>query len=183
MNKLNYASLEASKRLQDAGILLDTDYYWTDLDRQKSTKGGKSYPPNWKLISKRIFTENLHIPAPSMAEVWRELPWQLVISGCDCMLGIFQPRADLTYAVYDWHGEWLMHTRNTNHIHAMIDLLIWARKDAMKKAVASCPICDKRFERNYIHMKDAAINIIWIDLREHIFENHFNVETEECSTE
>lgn len=28
MNKLNYASPEASKKLVDNGILLETDFYW-----------------------------------------------------------------------------------------------------------------------------------------------------------
>ena len=44
MNELNYASLEASKRLYDAGIVLETDAVWAQriyLD-----------PPDWVLISK-----------------------------------------------------------------------------------------------------------------------------------
>ena len=77
MNELNYASLEASKRLYDAGIVLETDAVWAQriyLD-----------PPDWVLISKDTYDSGYFrnelnnqyeygIPAPSMAEVWRALP-------------------------------------------------------------------------------------------------------------
>ena len=65
MNELNYASLEASKKLYEAGIVLETECYWHFND----------YKYEWQLERRDYFTENIGlIPAPSMSEVWRELP-------------------------------------------------------------------------------------------------------------
>ena len=63
MNTQNYASLEACQRLVDAGVVLETDAIWS------------LFYNGWRLV---LRTE-LHplvedYPAPSMAEVWRELP-------------------------------------------------------------------------------------------------------------
>ena len=108
MNELNYASFEASKRLVDAGIVLETESCWRyGLDDK------------WSLVSVDWATTMMSntlkvIPAPSMAEVWRELP----------------------------HGSWI-HTgsqgneawfdekcfRNDNPTDALIDLLIWVLKE------------------------------------------------------
>ena len=60
MNLSNYSSLEASQRLVAAGIVLETEAYWhccNGFCELKSFKDGK-----------------INYPAPSMAEVWRELP-------------------------------------------------------------------------------------------------------------
>ena len=63
MNELNYASLEASKKLHEAGIVLETDALWS------------LFLDGFHLIMKtelHPLVENY--PAPSMAEVLRELP-------------------------------------------------------------------------------------------------------------
>ena len=62
MNKLNYATLEASKRLVEAGIVLETEAYWS------------KYLPvgEWELCECGFSDDSY--PAPSMAEVWRALP-------------------------------------------------------------------------------------------------------------
>ena len=67
MNPLNYASLEASKRLVSAGIVLETDYQW--FHYKEETFG-------WDITRRigSVIAEPYCIPAPSMAEVWRELP-------------------------------------------------------------------------------------------------------------
>ena len=65
MNELNYASLEASKKLVENGIVLETDYFYVNTF---SNMG-------WVFRQKGGFNdEDDFIPAPSMAEVWRELP-------------------------------------------------------------------------------------------------------------
>jgi hypothetical protein len=63
MNNLNYASREASQRLVDVGIVLETEKVWFF-----STTG-------WELVDRyTAHPVNRHyLPAPSMAEVWREL--------------------------------------------------------------------------------------------------------------
>jgi hypothetical protein len=70
MNEANYASLEASKRLAEAGILLETEAGWYKIFRP----GFHSFD---MVLSMRSGNEKFYgdnYPAPSMAEVWRELP-------------------------------------------------------------------------------------------------------------
>jgi len=62
MNTQNYASLEASKRLHDAGIVLKTEAYWIRVANSPMM-----------LVDNRHGADEYY-PAPSMAEVWRELP-------------------------------------------------------------------------------------------------------------
>jgi hypothetical protein len=65
MNPNNYGSLEASQRLHAAGIVLETEKVWGFRDGI------------WSLFDRAgIDLEEVikHIPAPSPAEVWRELP-------------------------------------------------------------------------------------------------------------
>ena len=102
MNELNYASLKASKRLVDNGIVLKTDAIWCQ------------YLCGYRLIMR---TE-LHpltevIPAPSMAEVWRELPDGITIKKWDGKL-----------VIIDDDGT----NFNLNPTDALIDLLIFVRK-------------------------------------------------------
>ena len=73
MNPNNYASLEASRRLIEAGIVLETDFY-------HYVPYPKQYPDKSEIISKKDISPLKPIqgvefyPAPSMAEAWRELP-------------------------------------------------------------------------------------------------------------
>jgi hypothetical protein len=54
MNEQNYASFEASKKLFDAGIILETkEYHWVEMEDR---------------------CDEFAVPAPSFGEVWRELP-------------------------------------------------------------------------------------------------------------
>jgi hypothetical protein len=111
MNELNYASLEASKRLVDAGIVLKTEMVWAELP-----------PENWQLQSRLdyhlVFQYCPSVPAPSMVEVWRELPENTV------MIKVFKK-----------HFAYIKTTAfpnlpNTNPTDALIDLLIWVRKES-----------------------------------------------------
>ncbi len=103
MNLNNYASPEASKRLADAGIVLETEAVWY-----------KFPDTDWKLgrIGYEIDKYSIHIPAPSMAEVWRELP-----------TGTRMIKGNDTYEV--WLTEKpLASCINVNPTDALIDLLI-----------------------------------------------------------
>lgn len=74
MNPLNYATLEASKRLVDAGIVLETEKVWVQIPNLYVTNPDGSSPLRWECRDKAYGSYKDFIPAPSMAEVWRELP-------------------------------------------------------------------------------------------------------------
>jgi hypothetical protein len=111
MNPLNYATLEAGQRLHAKGIELRTDFYWhlvPDKDPEllfEAFAGMLDCPPECKLI-----------PAPSMAEVWRELPNRTEIFKEDGENeGLFS------------NGRTIGRTRDANPTDALIDLLIWVK--------------------------------------------------------
>lgn len=110
MNELNYASLEASKRLAEAGIVLEIETVW----RKKRDKTG------YYLSRKALYHRTSDAPAPSMAEVWRELPEgsTLYNSGDIARAYMANPKLSGSYKA------------NTNPTDALIDLLIWVRKEA-----------------------------------------------------
>jgi len=124
MNPLNYASLEASKRLIDAGIVLETEAYWRPYE----------YPDRreWNLYF-RGMNHVEQVPAPSMAEVWRELPGTFRTKE----KGLYELQMDkninFTHAFYvDYEtGINLPFNRkgSPNPTDALIDLLIWVRKE------------------------------------------------------
>ena len=134
MNEANYASLEASKRLVDAGIVLETEVFWAWEDPCSPDDPAYEAYGQWKLTA-QIYG-GIHskcIPAPSMAEVWRELP-ETALQPCrDTTTGYcheylsLQKDGDLTVAGY---GEYSEIGRNSNPTDALIDLLIWVRKEA-----------------------------------------------------
>ena len=112
MNELDYTSLEISKRLAEAGIVLETDALWAT-----SIHGGAS-----QLIHKedadKLFGQVTIVPAPSMAEVWRELPEGTELLKC---------KND--YVAVWAQVEMSPDFENTNPTDALIDLLIWVRKE------------------------------------------------------
>lgn len=103
MNNLNYASFEASKKLHDAGIVLETDYYWC-LDNSVG----------WYLRDESTFAFDVHtsIPAPCFTEVWT----------------VCKKQPDgITKAYTDEPFSNLKVMFNTNPTDALIELLIWAK--------------------------------------------------------
>ena len=122
MNELNYASLEASKRLYEAGIVLETDYYWwlmVDFDGHYV----------WELKSNGLYGPDC-IPAPSMAEVWRELPEEI---GTDRLELMMWKEGDFTICCYgdDRKEVWRGRQESKNPADALIELLIWLKGEAM----------------------------------------------------
>ena len=127
MNPNNYASLEASNRLVEAGIVLETDCIWVKWYSDNYPQG------EWRLKYKALiqveeFTEQY--PAACFTEVWRELPDQVsragVISEAKALIG----HKDNQEAMYWPHAVYI----NTNPTDALIDLLIWVRKEAAMDA-------------------------------------------------
>lgn len=132
MNPLNYASLEASKRLVEAGIVLGTEVCWSPIFDFNMSSVGKPVPiKDWELMRCEHINGSMWalkaIPAPSMAEVWRELPKEAILHiYFDSRGTVIEYRlASLTICVaktvYD-----------TNPTDALIDLLIWVRKEKGK---------------------------------------------------
>ena len=111
MNTQNFARLEACKRLVEAGIVLKTESCWRyGLDDK------------WSLVSVDWATTMMSntlkvIPAPSMAEVWRELPDSTCIN----------KDGDYTKCWID-SKVLLKVFQNENPTDALIDLLIWKEK-------------------------------------------------------
>lgn len=103
MNELNYASLEVSKKLVEAGIILDTDTVWR-LDKINN---------GYFLTNCNPMSITTDTPAASMVEVWRELP-NRAICNHDAYSGIT--------------GCWTRDSpfiQNTNPANALAELLIW----------------------------------------------------------
>lgn len=118
MNEQNYASLDTSKRLVEAGIVLETECIWF-----------KGVDRDWHLTSKWLANRAPEkIPAPSMAEVWRELPSIHKSTVFDNQLIIC--KSDLHGTVAGYGPMLLAQIVNPNPTDALIDLLIWVRKEA-----------------------------------------------------
>ena len=110
MNPDNYGTLEPCQRLVAAGIVLETDYVWVM----------RFHGELWELIPKPETPFRYQVPAPSMAEVWKELP------------------DGITFVRNKRHGDgaWCQYSKpfiSTNPTDAMIDLLIWLAEKGKEK--------------------------------------------------
>jgi hypothetical protein len=129
MNPNNYASLEASKRLVETGIVIETEAGWYKIFRP----GCHSFD---MVLSMRSGNEKFYgdnYPAPSMAEVWRELPDIIKTDHGLSFLSIRKVVShadDLTYINAEYDQSPNSFVRNDNPTDALIDLLIWVRKEA-----------------------------------------------------
>ena len=111
MNELNYASLEASKKLVENGIVLETDAVWGKLD---TCDYGLFY--SWQ------YANDDCIPAPCFTEVWRELPWVIDNYGLISMNKV----DNITCCGYR-KGMAIREPKfeSENPTDALIDLLVW----------------------------------------------------------
>jgi len=117
MNPQNYASLEASKRLIEAGIVLETDFYWVYCKKSKAAVPilVSWNDPSW-LRKSAHFRKSY--PALSMGEAFMELPCEAVVyKGAE------------EYFAYLLTSQREVTFNNTNPIDALIDLLIWVRSE------------------------------------------------------
>lgn len=127
MNELDYASREAAQRLQDAGIVLETEAGWSYEPCDGEDGCGTVW--KWILRTKQYGFCTRNIPAPSMAEVWRELP-QNKGQEDTYILQLHLGKNSITYAgYYSCAGYDLIKFSNTNPTDALIYLLIWVRKE------------------------------------------------------
>ncbi len=114
MDERNVASLEASKRLHDAGIILETDAVWEGKEGQTRLNLKANCPDGF--------------PAPSMAEVWRELPEGIMVNGSWAPLFVNKISCG-TSVGYRIEHHIIIHFSNENPTDALIDLLIFVRKE------------------------------------------------------
>ena len=134
MNQLNHGSLETCQRLLAAGIVLETDAIWEyDAPCSDPTDPARNQYGEWKLVHKPYKIGQMHnrqVPAPSMAEVWRELPWYMSNYG---ELEVTQI-AD-TFACGFHKGLAIREPlfTSTNPADALIDLLIWVTEQGKEK--------------------------------------------------
>ena len=111
MNPDNYGTREACRRLVKAGIVLKTEFYW-----QRELFG-------WTLV--KSFSD---IPAPSVAEVWRELPKSYRKDEWLTFPRLTQV-AGATFASYYSHNGEPRVFKEENPTDASIDLLLWVRRE------------------------------------------------------
>jgi hypothetical protein len=114
MNPLNYASLEASKRLVDAGIVLETEYYWIRVANSPM------------MLHNNIHGADDYYPAPSMAEVWRELPD--INQGARIYLTKIGNQTQVGYG-WPYMPSSSVVGQNISPTDALIELLVWLRKE------------------------------------------------------
>jgi hypothetical protein len=120
MNPLNVGSLEACQRLQEKGIVLETEAKWI------------IWPTGLIELVGRAEYRDADVsvcPAPSMAEVWRELPESIKWRGTWRHLTI-EKIGDVTSAYYRTNG---IPSNETNPTDALIDLLIWTVEQGKEK--------------------------------------------------
>jgi hypothetical protein len=116
VNKDNYATLEAAQRLVDAGIVLETEKCWSMAQRIDITE-------KWHL---EVNSDSIQLlpkfPAPSMAEVWRELhiAFRQRTDGLPYLRLIAEKDATIVEVAFA-----SKQFRNINPTDALIDLLIW----------------------------------------------------------
>ena len=121
MNELNYATLEASKRLHDTGIVLKTKAWWNWNGREYVLSPAGTLLPGF--------------PAPSMAEAFWELP-EYVTKNEVTYYRTLQSRQCYHFASYrDDDGNALEGSifRNTNPTDALISLLVWLTEQTKEK--------------------------------------------------
>ena len=133
MNQDNYGTLPASQRLQAAGIVIETECFWFI---------NKNWPERNKIINYKPtpsemeqYIEGVYvIPAPSMAEVWRELPIGLLVNGSWAELFISKrEESEFSYCGYRIEHRIIVSREDPNPTDILIDLRIWVEEHKRKE--------------------------------------------------
>jgi hypothetical protein len=115
MNKDNYCSLGTCQKIVEAGIVLETEAVYVKLFK------------GYKLRMKDSFSfreEDDYIPAPTMAELWRELP-EYITNGSTIQYLEMGKTGSKTYAAYDFADDYVLFDNPTD---ALAELLIWVKE-------------------------------------------------------
>lgn len=128
MNELNYTTLEASQRLVAAGIVLETDFYWfayNDNTLRSLRDAGKAIPQPYLITKESVGncnTRTSYVPAPSMSELWRELPDEAYCQMRPSRKTVVGVRIQVPAGMIE-DDQYI----NENPCDALADLLIWVR--------------------------------------------------------
>ena len=112
-NELNYASFESSKKLFEIGVTLETEFYWCKDENGWYFRAEETY-----------YREVLEsIPAPSFAEIWKEL--LRLADGNEINIVYWIQEID------DWDAMGadvaLLVVETCSNIIKLIELLIWVK--------------------------------------------------------
>ena len=134
MNELNYASLSASKKLVENGIVLETDYYWATYSEstlQSIRDAGKVYPRPYLVTKESIHekhrTGHGYYPAPCFTDVWRELPEAYLLPNRWIAFPRLSRTGKLSFASYCSNDGESKVFANQNPTDALTDLLVWLK--------------------------------------------------------
>jgi hypothetical protein len=113
MTEYNCCSLEMSKKLVEAGIVLETEYYWIRIANSPMM-----------LMNSRYGADEYY-PTPSMSELWRELP-EYITNGSTIQYLEMGKTGSKTYAAYDFADDYVLFD---NPADALAELLIWVKEE------------------------------------------------------
>ena len=142
MNEQNYASFEASKKLFEAGIILETEFYWVEReDWSHLNLDGSS--KDIITIDEKDDCDEFAIPAISFEDAWRELP-ESYDGICKLQLRKYKDFSDYTtgpivkntvgYANLGGYGREHWEKDNNNNLtDTLISLLIWVQEYIAKE--------------------------------------------------
>jgi hypothetical protein len=122
MNPLNYATLEASRRLHAKGIVLETEAWWILGFDGKYSLVCCATEVMMKVVKDRVGS----IPAPSMTEIWRELPLVHPVGDRRHWINMDRCEDGRTRVLYAHLMD--SQRQDTNPTDALIDLLIWVKE-------------------------------------------------------
>lgn len=125
MNPSNYCTLPIAKRLHEAGIEIETDFYHyipypcqlPDASELVDKKFKERY---------RYANDVLFYPAPTLAEVWRELPECKPHAGEAFFLKMFKFLGK-TWAGYYSNEKYIIRIESDNPTDAACLLLLWVK--------------------------------------------------------
>jgi hypothetical protein len=120
MNENNYCSLEMSKKLVDAGIVLGTEAHWIKVANSPL------------MLRDSRYGADEHYPAPSMIELWRELPEELPNNTRTYYMKLMIEKSDeMTLACYgnDNMETYIGEYESISPANALAELLIWVKEE------------------------------------------------------
>jgi hypothetical protein len=126
MNPNNYTSLEVSRKLVEAEIVLETEFWWVHHDPCSRDDMAVGCYGEWELEDCTGGSSE-YVPAPSMSELWRELPGRL----SDTRLSAMRMSKGTTVIGYISPKDmcWVCKFDEGNPCDALAELLIWVRKE------------------------------------------------------
>jgi len=119
MNELNYASLEASKKLYEAGIVLETEAGW-----YRNPANEEAFLA-YNLLG--VEKDYLICPAPCFTDVWRELPEAYLLPNRWIAFPRLSRTGKLSFASYCSNDGESKVFANQNPTDALTDLLVWLK--------------------------------------------------------